>query len=603
MELIGRTRWGSTTAVVTLGLLLLAAVAPGAASGAQTALQISGDGITYTADNGETNAMVVSQQGNNYRFVDPGGFDVVGDVGGGCAWVGPGEATCPTTGITRFSIGLADLNDTFAVDVSVGAPLQRITVFAGDGNDTVSVPPASTFDNGFQGGAGDDTLLGGAFEDDFSPGPGNDVMVGREGEDLFRSGPGDDTMDGGQGRDQFLAGSTPDGADSIDGGPDVDLIRYDSRSGDLALSLDGVANDGEAAEGDNLLRVENLSAGSGSDTIIGDAAPNSLNAGQGNNTVVGGAGNDSIGSDDGDDTLNGGAGNDSIFSGEGADTISGAEGDDTFFAFSDFRDDSVDRISGGPGLDTVDAGSLDAVRVSLDGVADDGLVSPPTPTPKDNVGSDVENVAGGSGDDTLIGNASPNELLGRGGNDTLIGGGGEDGLFGEAGNDTLDGGAGVDVLDGGAGSDTIRSRDASADEVNCGSATDTAIADALDQLAPSCDLISRGVVIAAGQAKAKGKRLNLKVSCPSVEPGGCQTSFKVRSAKKVAVGGKRKRITIAKGTQTIAAGKGATARLKLTKSARRALSRSKRIAAIATATMNDSGGVKLRSERKIEVVA
>jgi Ca2+-binding RTX toxin-like protein len=59
-------------------------------------------------------------------------------------------------------------------------------------------------------------------------------------------------------------------------------------------------------------------------------------------------------------------------------------------------------------------------------------------------GASIENVVGGSGNDTLTGSNADNVISGGLGNDTLQGG---------AGNDTLSGGAGSNVLDGGSGND------------------------------------------------------------------------------------------------------------------------------------------------------
>ena len=58
----------------------------------------------------------------------------------------------------------------------------------------------------------------------------------------------------------------------------------------------------------------------------------------------------------------------------------------------------------------------------------------------------IENASGGSGNDTITGNAAHNRLSGNAGNDTISGG---------AGNDVIEGGAGGDTLDGGAGFDTL----------------------------------------------------------------------------------------------------------------------------------------------------
>jgi serralysin len=67
----------------------------------------------------------------------------------------------------------------------------------------------------------------------------------------------------------------------------------------------------------------------------------------------------------------------------------------------------------------------------------------------------IENAAGGSGDDRLIGNRARNTLTGNDGNDALDGAGGPDTLRGGAGADTLEGGAGNDTLIGGAGGDRL----------------------------------------------------------------------------------------------------------------------------------------------------
>lgn len=76
----------------------------------------------------------------------------------------------------------------------------------------------------------------------------------------------------------------------------------------------------------------------------------------------------------------------------------------------------------------------------------------------------IENGTGGSGSDTITGNAAFNVLSGGDGNDvlngltgndTLSGGNGNDRLLGDAGNDVLYGLAGNDVLSGGYGNDRL----------------------------------------------------------------------------------------------------------------------------------------------------
>lgn len=68
-------------------------------------------------------------------------------------------------------------------------------------------------------------------------------------------------------------------------------------------------------------------------------------------------------------------------------------------------------------------------------------------------GVTIEDANGGSGNDTIIGNAANNVLRGNGGNDTLYGGDGNDLLYGGTGWNTLDGGNGTDT----AGYDQVAS--------------------------------------------------------------------------------------------------------------------------------------------------
>ncbi|MDK1377665.1 MULTISPECIES: M10 family metallopeptidase [unclassified Sinorhizobium] len=65
----------------------------------------------------------------------------------------------------------------------------------------------------------------------------------------------------------------------------------------------------------------------------------------------------------------------------------------------------------------------------------------------------IENVLGGSANDSIIGNQAANTLRGYAGNDALSGDRGNDLLDGGVGNDSLYGGAGADRLTGGTGAD------------------------------------------------------------------------------------------------------------------------------------------------------
>ena len=126
----------------------------------------------------------------------------------------------------------------------------------------------------------------------------------------------------------------------------------------------------------------------------------------------------------------------------GTDTLSGIEniftgsGNDRFF-MSDAGDNVLD---GNLGRDLISyASATNAVTVNLLGNIATGV----------DVGTDTllnfENVAGGSGSDSITGNALDNSLYGGAGDDTITGG---------AGNDYIVGGLDADTMVGGTGNDT-----------------------------------------------------------------------------------------------------------------------------------------------------
>jgi RTX calcium-binding nonapeptide repeat (4 copies) len=188
--------------------------------------------------------------------------------------------------------------------------IKGITVNCGDGNDSVSTTTNLRI---------------------------NMTLNGQRGDDLLRSGKGKDLLRGGDGKDRL------DGAgnrDKLDGGGGSDYAYYSSRSLNLNISLDNVANDGEAGEKDLILfNVEHVQGGKGDDRITGNS---------GNNILRGGAG---------DDVLIGNDGNDELDGGPGTNNMSGGAGDDTFLAFNDERD----TVNGGADDDTVTGDLIDLI--------------------------------------------------------------------------------------------------------------------------------------------------------------------------------------------------------------------------------------------------
>ncbi|WP_372353416.1 M10 family metallopeptidase C-terminal domain-containing protein [Rhizobium sp. BT-226] len=151
--------------------------------------------------------------------------------------------------------------------------------------------------------------------------------------------------------------------------------------------------------------------------------------------VQAGSGNDSIVGNEADNTLWGNAGNDSLSGGSGNDTLIGGTGNDTYIV-----DDLVDVVTEGLNEGT------DLIRTVLSSYA---LT----------INANVENLTfTGTGAFTGTGSSLANTITGGAGNDTLDGGAGNDTLIGGAGNDIYVVDAGVDfvVESANKGTDTVR---------------------------------------------------------------------------------------------------------------------------------------------------
>ena len=88
-------------------------------------------------------------------------------------------------------------------------------------------------------------------------------MSGGGGVDVLDGGNGVDTIQGGDGGDIITNGAAADGADSVAGGPGIDLSNYATRMNPVKVSLDDVANDGQVGENDDVKSsVEKVFGGS-----------------------------------------------------------------------------------------------------------------------------------------------------------------------------------------------------------------------------------------------------------------------------------------------------------------------------------------------------
>lgn len=178
------------------------------------------------------------------------------------------------------------------------------------------------------------------------------------------------------------------------------------------------ASDGLYTGEDNLaiafgVTIENMKAGSGADTLTGNAAANAIEGGAGDDRIFGRAG---------DDSVVGGAGSNYLRGDDGADRLTGGD------AFDDMHGNlGADTLFGGGGGDWVVGGQQGDV------------------------------LYGEEGDDVVLGNLAEDQLDGGSGNDVVRGGQGSDLIVGGGGDDYLSGDRGDDTLTGGAGADLFHS--------------------------------------------------------------------------------------------------------------------------------------------------
>jgi Ca2+-binding RTX toxin-like protein len=167
---------------------------------------------------------------------------------------------------------------------------------------------------------------------------------------------------------------------------------------------------------------DQLDGGDGNDELWADGGRGRSHAGEGNDKLAGGAGNDELHGQFGDDTLDDGAGNDRLTGDDGNDIL-----------FSDPL--GADEIDGDAGTDTLDDSARTADLLFTMGIIsdDDGQAGE-----HDTIGSEVEGVIGGSGNDVFEDEWDvPNRFEGRAGADTFYVHRATDTMLGGEGTDTL----------------------------------------------------------------------------------------------------------------------------------------------------------------------
>lgn len=337
-------------------LVLILGLAPAAARAGT--ISVSGTTITYQAAPGEVNFVTVNW-GNvgappdfiptlddhaDITAIPPCTYD---DIGARCASAGSN----PT-----FVVHLGDGNDV-GQSINDHALGHHVELYGEDGDDDLDSDASSDL---LDGGAGNDMLT----PDDDDSGPGDSVV----------GGPGEDTLQTGNGV---------------------------GTNGPIAVSFDGLPNDGYPGENDNYATdLEDLSATAVAPSInfVGNDARNVVQLrSESADTVYGLGGDDLIDGANGNDLLDGGAGNDTIYGGGNDDAITGGPGIDSLSGEGsasglyisiagndriDARDGNPESLNCGPGADTAIVDASDVVPQdpgSLCEVVDRGTAPPPGP--------------------------------------------------------------------------------------------------------------------------------------------------------------------------------------------------------------------------------
>lgn len=391
------------------------------------------------------------------------------------------------------NLALATAQNTGGAGTDTLATIENLTGSAFNdvltGNTSANVLDGAAGDDTLQGGAGGDILTGGAN------GAGGDtasyaassagVTVTVNGAASGGDAAGDslatiENLTGSASNDSLTGDASANvlqglaGNDTLTGAVGTDTASYSAATAAVTVNLStATAQNTGGAGTDTLATIENLTGGSGNDTLTGEAGTNTLDGGAGDDTLAGLAGTDTL-----TGGANGAGGDTATYAaapsavsvnlsvtvaqntlGAGTDTLGTVENligsafDDTLTG-----DNNANKLTGGNGVDSTSyVGAASGVTVNLASGAVTGGGGADTL-------ATIENVTGSNFNDSLIGDGNANVLNGGDGNDVVNGGGGNDTETGGSGTDTAkfagaSGGVTASLAtgtsSGGAGNDTL----------------------------------------------------------------------------------------------------------------------------------------------------
>ena len=370
----------------------------------------------------------------------------------------------------------------------------QINGLAGDDVIDASALGALAAELRFDGGQGNDILIGGAGADTLLGNDGDDVLIGNAGQDVLDGGTGSNlvfqdlaatvtngvltlfgtnageniTISRNAAGEIFANGAALPGAPTVAG---IELIQVFGKDGNDVLTLNETNGPLPRAEMFGGAGNDTITGGSGADQLFGEAGNDTLLGKGGNDVLFGGDGDDVITGGDGDDMMFGEAGNDRMIwnpgddtdlveGGDGTDTaeVNGADGDEVFTATANGTRVRFDRVT--PGPFSLDMGTTENLVVNMNGGNDQFSAT-------GNLAALIKiTVNGGAGDDTILGGNGADTLIGGTGNDFIDGQQGNDTILMGEGDDTFqwDPGDGSDTVEGGGGFDTMLFNGSNANE-------------------------------------------------------------------------------------------------------------------------------------------
>jgi Ca2+-binding RTX toxin-like protein len=398
---------------------------------------------------GAGNDTLTGGTGDDQMFGESGDDRLIWNPGDGTDLVegGDGSDTAEVNGGNGAEVFTITANGTrvrfdrldpapFSLDIGT---TENIVINANGGDDRFSATGnlAALISITFDGGAGNDTILGsngndrllGGADNDFVDGQqGNDTIFLGDGDDVFQWDPGDgsDIVEGQAGFDtmQFNGSAINEIIDiSANGG----RVRFTRDIATVTMDLNGVERiDFNALGGADTVKVHDLTGTDVTQVVVNLAGTLGGSTGDGAaDQVIADATNG-----DNQISITAAAGAVSVSGLPAALTINQAEATDTL------------TVQGLGGNDFINATGFptSAMKLVLDG---------------------------GAGDDTLAGGAGADVFFGGDGNDIVAGRQGDDRAFLGAGNDTFvwNPGDGSDIVEGGDGTDGLGFRGAAVNEI------------------------------------------------------------------------------------------------------------------------------------------